>query len=68
MAVRLRVKEILKEKGVSQGKFSRGADIPPNLVRRMVNDPTYIPSLPTLLKAAHFLEVSVEDLYYETAE
>ena len=65
MTVRLRVKAILQEKGLSQGKFSRGADIPPNLVRRMVNDPNYIPSLPTLIKAARFLGVGIEDLYYE---
>lgn len=59
---RLRVKEVLKEKGVSQGKLSRGADIPPNLVSRMVNDPSYEPSYTTLKKAADFLKVSVDEL------
>ncbi len=63
--VKLRIKEIIQAKGISQGKLSRGADVPPNLVRRMMNDPNYIPSLPTLLKVAHFLDVPVDALYEE---
>jgi DNA-binding Xre family transcriptional regulator len=62
MAYRLRVKEVLKDKNVSIGKLSRGADIPITLVRRMVNDPTYNPSGETLAKAARYLGVSVDDL------
>lgn len=49
----LKVKEVLEARGISQGKLSRGADVPINLVRRMVKDPTYIPSIPTLMKVAH---------------
>lgn len=62
---RLRVKEVLKEKGVTQGRLSRGANIPPNLVSRMVNDPSYQPTYTTLKKAADFLRVSVDDLIEE---
>ena len=62
---RLRIKELLEEKGVSQGKFSRGADIPPNTVRRMMNDPTYNPTAETLMRAARYLGVRLDDLYTE---
>jgi transcriptional regulator with XRE-family HTH domain len=61
---RLRVKEILQEKGISQGKLSRGADLPATTVRRLVHDTNYIPSALTLDKVARFLNVSVESLYY----
>jgi transcriptional regulator with XRE-family HTH domain len=64
MAYRLRVKEVLKEKGISIGKLSRGADIPIGMVRRMVNDPNYNPTGETLAKAARYLGVSMDDLYY----
>ena len=62
---RLRVKEVLKEKGVSMGRLSREANIPINLVRRMCNDPTYQPRLDTLAKAAKLLGVDASELYYE---
>ena len=62
MAYRLRVKDVLKEKGVSIGKLSRGADIPIGLARRMVNDPAYNPSGETLAKAARYLGVTVDEL------
>jgi transcriptional regulator with XRE-family HTH domain len=65
MAFRLRVKEILREKDISISKFSRGADIPLGMARRMVNDPTYNPTGATLAKAAQFLGVSMDDLYYD---
>lgn len=63
MAYRLRVKEVLQEKGISQGLLSRGANIPIGMVRRMVRDPSYNPSGETLAKAARFLGVWVDDLY-----
>lgn len=65
---RLRVKEVLKEKGVSLGKLSRGADIPINMVRRMVNDPAYQPRFDTLAKVAAYLGVEASLLYYEDNE
>ena len=62
---RLRVKEVLKEKGISMGRLSREANIPYNLVRRMVHDPNYQPRLDTLAKAARFLGVDAGELYYD---
>lgn len=69
MAYRLRVKEVLKEKGVSINRLSRGADIPIGMARRMANDPSYNPSGETLAKAAKFLGVPVDELIiYEPDE
>ena len=65
---RLRVKEVLEEKKVSQGKLSRGADLPATTVRRLVHDTKYIPSALTLAKVARFLGVPVESLYYDDSE
>lgn len=66
--IRLRVKEILQEKGVSQGKLSRGADVPATTVRRLIHDPLYRPSIETLDRVARFLGVKVDDLYYNDGE
>lgn len=60
---KLRIKELLKEKNVTQGKLSRGADVPPNTVRRMINDPNYNPTAATLLRVADYLGVKLDDLY-----
>ncbi|HXR64950.1 MAG TPA: helix-turn-helix transcriptional regulator [Ktedonobacteraceae bacterium] len=63
--IHLRAKEVLQEKKISQGLLSREAKIPINLVRRMVNDPKYMPNSSTLYKAARFLKVHMEDLLYD---
>ena len=39
MVVRLRVKEVAKEKGVGIGKLQRSADVAYNTVKRMFKDP-----------------------------
>ncbi len=65
---RLRIKELLKEKGVSQWALSRGADIRPKTVSRMVNEPTYNVESHTLLKVAEFLGVSLDELYEEVGD
>jgi len=64
MTYRLRLKEVLKEKGVSQGQLSRGADVAINTVRNMVNKPNYVPKVDTLRKIADYLGVSMDDLWY----
>ena len=61
----LRVKEALTAKRLSMSKVSRGADVPYNLVRRMVNDRTYIPSIPTLWKVARYLGMPMDELWYD---
>ena len=66
--LRLRVKELLEEKGITQGKLSRGADIPASTVRRLIHDRDYQPTLGTLDKVARFLGVSIDSLYYDDGE
>ncbi len=63
---RLRVKEVMDEKGVSMGGLSRGANIPINTVRKLVrNTPGYSPNMETLLRVARFLGVTLDNLYEE---
>jgi DNA-binding XRE family transcriptional regulator len=65
MAYRLRLREMLKEKGISQGKLSRGADVALNTVRNMINEPNYTPNVNTLRKIADYLGVTMDELYYD---
>ena len=39
MAVRLRVKEVAREKGFSMGRLQRDANVAYNTVKRMFKDP-----------------------------
>ena len=63
--LRLRVKELLEEKGITQGRLSRGADVPSSTVRRLIHDKDYQPTLGTLDRVAKFLGVPIDDLYYD---
>jgi DNA-binding Xre family transcriptional regulator len=65
MAVRLRVKEIAKEKGISMGKLQRDADVAYNTVKRMFKDPYYITTTETLGKLARALGVQPGELIEE---
>ncbi|GER84077.1 MULTISPECIES: helix-turn-helix domain-containing protein [Thermogemmatispora] len=61
---RLRVAELLKERGRTQSWLAREAKVPELLVRKMVREPTtYHPTYVTLDKIARTLKVRVEDLY-----
>ncbi len=60
--VRLKVKEIARQKGISMGKLSRASDISYRTVQRIYNDPKYIPTIPTLEKLAKVLGVSTSEL------
>jgi len=59
---RLRLKQILRERGLAMDKFSRMADIAGGTVAKMCNDPTYDPKLSMLNKVAKTLGISVEEL------
>jgi len=64
--IRLKVKEVLQEKGMSRGKLSRLSDVALMTISRMCNQPTtYSPTLDTLEKVAKALGVKVSDLYEE---
>jgi DNA-binding Xre family transcriptional regulator len=68
MTVRLRVKEIAKEKGFSMGKLQRDADVAYNTVKRMFKDPYYITTTETLGKLARALGVSPGELIEEVSD
>ena len=60
--VRIRVKEIAKQKGMSMGKLSRASDVTYRTIQRIYNDPAYIPTIPTLERIAKALGVATSDL------
>ena len=68
MAVRLRVKEVAKQKGFSMGKLQRDADVAYNTVKRMFKDPYYITTTETLGKLARALGVQPGELIEEVAD
>ncbi len=66
--VRLRVKEIAKQKKISMGKLSRMSDISFSTISRIFNDPLYSPTLHTLEQIAKALNVHVADLFEEVPD
>ena len=68
MAVRLRVKEVARQKGFSMGKLQRDADVAYNTVKRMFKDPYYITTTETLGKLARALGVPPGDLIEEVTD
>jgi transcriptional regulator with XRE-family HTH domain len=63
--IRLKLKEVLEEKGVGMGKLSRLSDISYSTIFRICTDPTYSPSLNTLGRLAKALAVPLSALYEE---
>jgi transcriptional regulator with XRE-family HTH domain len=65
--VKYRLREVLKEKNISQGKISRLADVSPSTIRRMCADGSsnYNVSIEVLEKIAKALGVKISDLYEE---
>jgi len=68
MAVRLRVKEIAKQKGFSMGKLQRDADVAYNTVKRMYKNPYHVITTETLGKLAKALGVSLGELVEEVPD
>lgn len=60
--IRLRVKEVAKEKGFSQGRLSRVANIDENTLKRIYRDPFAIITTETLNKLAKALGVPSSEL------
>ena len=64
--VKYRLKEVLKEKGVSQGKLSRMADVSLSTIQRLsIEGSTYNVSMDVLERIAKALGVKISDLYEE---
>jgi predicted transcriptional regulator len=66
--LKLRLKKLLDEKGITPAKFSRVADIPTTTVYRLINDENYAPTIVTLRKVADYFGLKVDDLYEEVDE
>jgi DNA-binding Xre family transcriptional regulator len=62
---RLKVKEVLQQKGVSPTWVARHTQLTEAMVRRMVKDPNYLPSVATMAQVAKVLHVHIEDLIEE---
>lgn len=60
--IRLRVKEVAKEKGFSMGKLSRASDVSFTTVKRMFDDSNYSVTTFTLDKLARALKVHPAEL------
>ena len=60
--IRLRIKEIAKAKGFSQGELSRRANIDENTLKRIYRNPLAIITTETLDKLAKALGVSATEL------
>jgi DNA-binding Xre family transcriptional regulator len=61
--IRLKIKEVLQEKQVSQSKLSRLADVSLNTIQAMYHHPFHDPALSTLERIARALQVQICDLY-----
>ena len=68
MAIRLRVKEIAKQKGFSMGKLQRDADVAYNTVKRMYKNPYHVITTETLGKLARALGVPPGELIEEVPD
>jgi transcriptional regulator with XRE-family HTH domain len=66
--VRLRLKQVLKEKEISMGRLSRLSDVSYSTIARICNDVYYSPSLAILERLARALSVRISDLYEEVDE
>jgi len=66
--LRLRVKEVAIEKGFSQGKLARAADMATNTLRAIYRDPYREVSTVTINKLAKALAVPVTELIEDVSE
>ena len=60
--MRLRIKEVAAEKGVSMTKLSQRSEVAYNTVRKLFRDPYAEVTLSTLRRLADVLGVSTKDL------
>jgi len=68
MVVRLRVKEVAREKGIGMGKLQRDADVAYNTVKRMYKNPYHVITTETLGKLARALGVPLGELIEEVSD
>lgn len=61
--IRLKLKEVLQEKSITQARLSRLTDVSMNTIQTIVHNPYHDVALSTLERIAKGLNVSVGDLY-----
>jgi DNA-binding Xre family transcriptional regulator len=66
--LRLKVKEVAKEKGLSMAKLGRMADLNQRTIQSIYNDPYRDVAYSTLVKLARALNVTVDDLTEEVPD
>ncbi|MGH2494366.1 MAG: helix-turn-helix domain-containing protein [Ktedonobacteraceae bacterium] len=66
--IRIRLKEVLQEKGMSMSMLSHESRISFSTISRIINDKNYSPTLNTLERLAKALDVEISDLYERTPD
>jgi transcriptional regulator with XRE-family HTH domain len=61
--IRLRIKEMLEKKGMSQARLSRLSDVSINTIQDLLKDPSRDVKISTLDRIAKALDVEIEELY-----
>lgn len=61
--IRLKVREVIMQKNITQSKLSRVADVPLNTIQVLYHNSYHDPKLSTLYRLAKALGVTVNDLY-----
>jgi DNA-binding Xre family transcriptional regulator len=68
MAVRLKVKQVAKEKGFSMGQLSRSSNVAYNTIKRIYDEKNYSPTMNTMMRIAKALDVSIAELVEEVED
>lgn len=61
--IRLRLREVLHEKGITQARLSRLADVSMNTIQTIYHNPYHDVALSTLERLARGLKVEISELY-----
>jgi transcriptional regulator with XRE-family HTH domain len=61
--IRLRLREVLQEKGITQAKLSRLTDVSMNAIQKIYHNPYHDVALSTLERIAKGLKIDVSELY-----
>lgn len=66
--IRIRLKEVLQEKGLSMSMLSHKSQVSFSTISRIINDKKYSPTLNTLERIAKALNVDISDLYEQVPD
>lgn len=66
--IRIRLKEVLQEKGMSMSMLSHESKISFSTISRIINDKNYSPTFATMERIAKALNVPMSSLYEEVPD